>query len=139
MAKQSKVARAFSSVYKFVWFCILGIVLLSFLVNGLDALFGDDTGSIALADGFTIESYNVVLDVHEDNKIDVTENITVNWNEEYHHGIYKFTPQWLKYTSKDGKTIKRKSVVSERGASLSRVYQKGIHRDGQIGRRAGLY
>lgn len=65
------------------------------------------------ADGFTIENYNVVLDVHEDNKVDVTENILVNWYEGSHHGIYKFTPEWLKYTGKDGKTIKRKSILTD--------------------------
>lgn len=43
--------------------------------------------------------------------MDVTEYITVDWNENYHHGIYKFTPQWLEYTNKNGKTIKRKSNI----------------------------
>ena len=62
-------------------------------------------------DGFTIEAYNVILNVGLDNKINVTEEITVNWFEDFHHGIYKFTPQWSKYTGKNGKTIKRKSKI----------------------------
>lgn len=82
-----------------------------FIMVFLLPFFMDSSDSVAVADGFTIEKYKVTLDVNEDNKIDVTENITVNWNELYHHGIYKFTPEWLPYTSKDGKTIKRKSKV----------------------------
>ncbi len=69
--------------------------------------------NIHLADGFEISSYNVVLDVKEDNKIDVTENLTVDFKYINKHGIYKFTPQWLEYTGKDGKTIKRKSTISD--------------------------
>ena len=65
-----------------------------------------------VADGFTISSYNVVLDVKEDNKIDVTENIVVNWENNFHHGIYKFTPLWLEYTRKNGKTLNRKANIS---------------------------
>ncbi len=64
------------------------------------------------ADGFTISSYNVVLDVKSDLKIDVIENIVVNWEENGHHGIYKFTPLWLEYTDKNEKTIKRKANIS---------------------------
>ncbi|MEE3344224.1 MAG: DUF2207 domain-containing protein [Bacilli bacterium] len=70
----------------------------------------DDSESVA--DGFTINSYNVKLDVAEDNKVKVVEEITVDWYEEYHHGLFKFTPEWLKYTGKDNKTIRRKSNIS---------------------------
>lgn len=64
------------------------------------------------ADGFEIQEYNVILDVGIDNKILVTENITVNFTSSYKHGIYKYTPLWLEYTNQNGKTIKRKSVLS---------------------------
>ena len=64
------------------------------------------------ADGFTIESYKVVLDVGEDNSIDVQEYITVNFYETGHHGIYRFIPEWLEYTSKDNKTMSRKAKIS---------------------------
>ena len=56
--------------------------------------------------GFTIENYNVLLNVNENNVVNVTENIKTNFYEDNHHGIYKFIPEWLEYTSKDGKTIK---------------------------------
>lgn len=67
--------------------------------------------NISLADGFTIEKYNVILDIKEDNKVDVTQNLTVNFTSAYKHGIYKYTPEWLEYEGRDGKVIKRKSNV----------------------------
>lgn len=90
---------------------IISLALLPFalLIKEID----ESSEKITLADGFTIEAYNVVLDVNEDNKIDVTENITVNFTEVDKHGIYKFTPVWLEYTGKDEKTIKRKSILSD--------------------------
>lgn len=64
------------------------------------------------ADGFTIESYKVVLDVSEDNSIDVKEYITVAFYESGHHGIYRFIPEWAEYTSKDDNTMSRKAKIS---------------------------
>ncbi len=111
MAKRGKVSGCFVSIFKFFWIGYLIIMIIGVIGSGFDSLFGDDTENIKLADGFTIEAYNVILDVNEDNKIDVTEEIVVNWNENYHHGIYKFTPRWLQYTGQDGNTIKRKANV----------------------------
>ncbi len=68
--------------------------------------------NIKLAEGFTIEKYHVVLDVDDDNKIEVTEFITTNFESSKKHGIFKFVPLWLEYTGKDGKTIKRKAAIS---------------------------
>jgi len=62
-----------------------------------------------IADGFTIEDYKINLNVHENNIIDVTETITVNFYKSGLHGIYKIIPNWLEYTDKNGKTISRKS------------------------------
>lgn len=62
--------------------------------------------------GFTIENYDVLLNVNENNIVNVTENIKTDFYEDNHHGIYKFIPEWLEYTSKDGKTIKRKSIIN---------------------------
>ena len=84
------------------------IVILSFASTG-----GSGEGSSA--DGFTIENFDLDLKVSEDNVVKVTENININWNETGHHGIYRFIPQWLEYTTKDKdgeiKTIKRKSII----------------------------
>lgn len=96
-----------------VAFLFLGILIIGvdIGINGLDRIFNNLDENISLADGFTIEKYHVDLDVKEDNKIDVTENITTNFTSEYKHGIFKFTPFWSQYTGKDGKTIKRKANI----------------------------
>ncbi len=64
------------------------------------------------ADGFTIENYKVKLNVHENNVVDVEEDLTVNFYEYGHHGIYKFIPTWLEYTGKDGNTVSRNAKVT---------------------------
>ncbi len=111
----SKVLTAIFSfigrLYKFFIYGCLVIMFIS-LINGFVGNLNGDNDGTKLADGFTISAYNVALDVKEDNKIDVTENITVDWYEAYHHGIYKFTPIWLQYTGQDGKTVKRKANIS---------------------------
>ena len=89
------------------------IFILVILLSIVAPTIGNNRDYNAVADGFTIEKYNVILDVKEDNKVYVTEEITVNWNETGHHGIYKFTPEWLEYTGKDGRTIKRKSILTD--------------------------
>ena len=113
MAKKGKVSGCLGSIFKFFWFGYLAIMVIGVIGSGLSALFGDDTENVRLADGFNISSYNVVLDVKENNVVDVTENITVDFTYSNKHGIYKFTPEWLEYTGKDGNTIKRKSLVSD--------------------------
>ena len=64
-----------------------------------------------VADGFTIEGFNIYLDVHENNIVDVKEEIAINFYEQGHHGIYRFVPEWLEYTAKDGNTVSRKSTI----------------------------
>lgn len=106
-----KITNFFAKIFTFVGLAIAVYVFAGSLFNILESTFRDEDEYTTLANGFTIEKYNVVLDVKEDNKVDVTENITVNFTSSYKHGIYKFTPLWLRYTSKDGNTIKRKSNV----------------------------
>lgn len=110
MAKKNKVSGRFTGFVKFIFFVYVASIIFGTLIR--IPLVSDDTENISLANGYTISAYNIILDVKEDNKIDVTENITVNWKSRYHHGIYKFTPEWLQYTDKNGNTIKRKSTVS---------------------------
>lgn len=86
--------------------CIFGISILINISNK------SSSGASKSADGFTIESYKVVLDVGEDNSIDVKEYITVDFYERGHHGIYRFIPEWLEYTSKDNNTMSRKAKIS---------------------------
>lgn len=90
-----------------VIFFFIFLEIAFFIINDLFLTEED----VPVADGFTIESYNVTLDVKENNKVYVNELIMVDWYEGGHHGIYRFIPEWLEYTGKDGKTIKRKSKI----------------------------
>lgn len=107
-----KVGSILVKIIKYGFYTYLIIMLAGALFGWIGSFFGTDQEPIRAADGFTIEDYQVILDVKEDNKIEVNENITVDWNEKYHHGIVKFIPRWLEYTGKDEKTIKRKANVS---------------------------
>ena len=98
------IRKAMYWVFGFISVILIISIISPVLTNSLN----DET---TVADGFTIEGYEVVLDVGIDNTIDVTETIDINFYESGHHGIYKFTPRWLEYTNKDKKTIKRKSNV----------------------------
>ena len=84
--------------------------------NNIDSLL--DTNKEA--NGFTIENYDVTLDVGIDNKVKVTEDIKVHFYENGLHGIYRYVPKWLEYTGKDGNTIKRMSKVSNLSAYMEK-------------------
>ncbi len=108
-----KKADPFEPVQRFVKaflaFFICGAVVI--LIGKVSSSAISSNKETTVADGFTIEGYEVVLDVGLDNKVQVTENIDIYFYESGHHGIYKFIPYWLEYTSKDGKTIKRKANI----------------------------
>ena len=122
----SKVFITLFAVF-FGFLFIVGVVN-TFSDNGI---FGD-SGDVAPADGFTIDSYKVVLNVSSDNVVDVTEEITVNWLDHGHHGIYKFTPEWLEYTPGDGKTIKRKASLSDYRAVGENYYVDTVKKKPRI-------
>lgn len=108
-----------AKIIKVIMMILVGLPVGFFLVIFVLAFFfaflfdGGNGDIVADADGFTIEEYVVNLDVQEDNVVYVTEDVTVNWNESHHHGIYKFTPEWLTYTGVDNRTIKRKSKITD--------------------------
>jgi len=112
--KKSGCLTSIGKFFSWIWFGYLGIMIIGAIFSSFISIFDDgDDENMHLADGFDISAYNVVLDVNEDNTIEVTENLTVDFTSSYKHGIYKFTPQWLEYTGKDGETIKRKSTISD--------------------------
>ena len=94
----------------YIWFFISSFFWIPALTTVIENI--QENNTPVVADGFTIEGYEVILDVGVDNKVNVIENIDINFYESGHHGIYKFTPRWLEYTGQDGKTTKRKSIVS---------------------------
>ena len=68
------------TIFNFVWICYFGFMLIGIIFGGIVSIFDDsEDENMRLADGFGISSYNVVLDVNEDNTIDVTENLVVDF------------------------------------------------------------
>lgn len=61
---------------------------------------------------FNIEEYKVVLDVDEDNKVDVTETVTINIPTDDFNGIYKSIPLWEEYYNKNLEKTKKKVFIS---------------------------
>lgn len=66
-----------------------------------------------ISSNLDIKDYDVILDVDKNNKIDVTENITVNIpeNAEY-KGIYRSFPLWIRYYDDNLKEKKCKVEIS---------------------------
>ena len=112
-SKERGAAYILKKIGRVLLYVITVTCLVIMVVPLLSQITGFETTDNSKADGFTIDYYKVVLDVNESQKVDVEEDIGINFFEEGHHGIYKFTPEWLKYTSKSGKTIRRKSVISD--------------------------
>ena len=97
------------------FFSCLGIITLAFVVFFTMANYADrkkDTFERS-ADGFTIENFNIEMNVNSNNQVYVKEYITVNFYERRHHGIYRFIPEWLEYTGKDGITKSKKATIRD--------------------------
>ncbi len=105
-----KISNSFIYVLNNLVYVYVAFILIIGLCSLIDSK--SENTSEYKADGFTISSYNVVLDVKKDNKVKVTENIATNFTSSLKHGIYKYTPLWLEYTGKNNKTIKRKAVLT---------------------------
>ena len=100
LALIGSLALIFAAVAVFIGVSIIGIAL------------EERKEEPAEADGFTINSYHVDLDVDEYYSIKVSEEIGVNFYEGYHHGIFRFVPEWLQYTNQKGKTMSRHAKIS---------------------------
>ena len=104
------------SNYTAIKWTSFGLLLIGFLILFLSVIVHEvemnSNYESSTADGFTIEKFDIDMNVNESNSIDIKEKITVNFYEENHHGIYRFIPSWLKYTNKDGVTESRQSKIS---------------------------
>jgi hypothetical protein len=98
-----------SIILFFVWIILL--IIIPFSVSKVESDLNKNNKSYISSD-LKIEEYNVVLDVNKDNKIDVTETITVNIPNDNYNGIYKAIPLWQKYYDSNAKEVKRKVQIT---------------------------
>lgn len=92
-----------------VW--ILLLIIIPFLTLIIQNILSSNNHSY-ISSEFDIEKYDVVLDVDEDNKVDVTETVTINIPSNEFNGIYKSISLWEKYYNKDLKESKKKVLIS---------------------------
>lgn len=94
---------------------ILGLVIGAFgfrsIIKNEKARSGEDD-SVSSSGGFDIVGFDVVLDVDSKKSIDVHEHITTDFYWDDCHGIYRFIPEWLEYTAKDGVARSQKAIIS---------------------------
>lgn len=101
--------RLYTTIFLVIWTVLLVLIPLGISIiekNNLKNNFS------YISSEFDIEDYNIVLDVDRDNKIDVTEQFTVNLpSGKSFNGIYKSIPLWQKYHKND-KEIKKKAKIT---------------------------
>ena len=90
----------------FVWSLLL--VTIPFLVSMAMSNRYKNNGAY-ISSEFDIKNYDVIMEVDKNNKVDVTETITIDIPGNNFKGIYKSIPLWLKYYSANGK-IKTKKI-----------------------------
>ena len=77
-----------------VW--ILLLIFIPFITLKVQE-FSSSNNNSYISSEFDIDEYNVVLDVDDDNKVDVTEIVTINIPSDEFNGIYKSIPIWERY------------------------------------------
>ncbi|SDB14988.1 Predicted membrane protein [Pseudobutyrivibrio sp. YE44] len=82
------------------------------VLNTIDIRQGIDN-SVDSGYSFDINDFHVELDVDEHKSVQVQEKIDVNFHYDYNHGIYRFIPEWLIYTAKDGKATSHRYKISD--------------------------
>ncbi len=104
-----KKNRLYTTIFLVIW-----IVLLIFIPLGVSIVENNKLKNNVsyISSEFDIEDYNIILDVDKDNKIDVTEQFTINIpNGNQFNGIYKSIPLWQKYYE-DNKEVKKKVKIT---------------------------
>ena len=100
--------KEYKEVKRAIIFIIISFFVVAIFIKPNNSSNNTDTSD----PGIRINNFEITMDVKEDNRIDVTEVITAGIDP-LKHGIFRFIPQWLEYTGKDGKVIKRKSLVQD--------------------------
>ncbi len=99
----------------------IGTLVFSFLLS--ICLLPNRVDAITRDDGYTINNYDIIIKVKENNVLDITENINVNFNES-RHGIYRTIPLFNTITRLDGTTSKNKVQITN--IKVNEPYTKSI-------------
>lgn len=78
------------------------IIKIGVFIILLAILIPNRVSAISSSGGYTIEAYNIDMNVNEDNTFDITETITANFTEYNKHGIYRKIPLKNSVTRTDG-------------------------------------
>ena len=104
-----KKNRLYTTIFLMIWIILL--ILIPFGVSIVENNNFKNNVSY-ISSEFNIEDYNIILDVDKDNKIDVTEQFSVNIpSGKTFNGIYKSIPLWQKYYE-DNKEVKKKVKIT---------------------------
>ncbi len=87
-----KNSRKKKTIVLLILWTLVFIFIPAFILWLQDTLSSKNSSYISSA--FDIDDYNVILDVDDDNKVDVTENVTVNIPNSEYKGIYRSIPLW---------------------------------------------
>lgn len=104
-----KKDKLYTTIFLMIWIILL--ILIPFGVSTIENKKIKNNVSY-ISSEFNIKDYNIILDVDKDNKIDVTEQFTVNIpSEKNFNGIYKSIPLWQKYYE-NNKEVKKKVKIT---------------------------
>lgn len=95
-------------------FLVIWIILLILIPLGVSIVENNNFKNNVsyISSEFNIGDYNIILDVDKDNKIDVTEQFTINIpSGKTFNGIYKSIALWQKYYE-DNKEVKKKVKIT---------------------------
>ena len=97
------IGKILDNIIKIVVISVVAGFLLLIILGTLldDKMIGDE--DVSYDNTYKIERYNVDAIVNEDNVIDVTATIDVNFTGRDNHGIYYEIPYWNKYKDSEGK------------------------------------
>lgn len=97
------------------------------LILVLSVLIPSKSCAISSIGGYTIKSYDINMVVNENNTFDITETISVNFNGDNQHGIFRKIPLRNTVTRLDGTKSSNKAKISNISVSDSytTLYESG--------------
>ena len=106
------IGKILDNIIKIVVISVVAGFLLLLILGVLfdDKMIADE--DVSYDNTYKIEGYNVDAIVNEDNVIDVTATIDVNFTGTDKHGIYYEIPYWNKYKDSEGKINKMRALIN---------------------------